>query len=242
MIDLRINPALDPAILGRSLQEKTRLQVANFLTAESASHLERLLTGNQIWYSTYNEGDLHFEVPQSELAQMSAPERAILMKNLNNGARDGFQYFFQQYYISNAVRSGENAGHPIHVMHAFVNSQEFLDFMRILCGAADIAYADSFASKYVPGHFLTNHDDKHDTYNRVAAYVLSMTRGWKADWGGNLVFYDHDTGNITEGFAPAYNTLNIFLTPQPHAVTYVAPFAGTQRLSYLGWLNRAEAT
>ena len=53
----------------------------------------------------------------------------------------------------------------------------------------------------------------------------------------NLAFFD-EAGNIEEAFMPAFNTLNIFLIPQRHAVQQVAPFAGTRRLSYLSWLHR----
>ena len=66
-----------------------------------------------------------------------------------------------------------------------------------------------------------------------------MTRGWKPDWGGNLLFYGK-AGNITQGLVPKFNTLNIFLIPQPHAVSHVAPYAGQPRLSFLGWLKRGK--
>jgi len=90
---------------------------------------------------------------------------------------------------------------------------------------------------YLPGHFLTSHDDRHEKHDRVAAYVFSMTKNWRKDWGGNLAFFD-DSGNINEAFIPGFNTLNIFLIPQLHSVQIISPFAGEKRTSYLGWLHR----
>ena len=90
---------------------------------------------------------------------------------------------------------------------------------------------------YAPGHFLTEHDDRHEKHDRVAAYVISMTKNWDKNWGGHLAFFD-DGGNIKEALIPSFNTLNIFLIPQMHSVQLLSPFAGENRTSYLGWLHR----
>lgn len=119
----------------------------------------------------------------------------------------------------------------------FMNSEDVLNMMRTLTGETAIRKADSYASIYAPGHFLTAHDDRHDSHDRVAAYVVSMTKTWNKDWGGHLAFFDDD-GNITEALIPSFNTLNIFLVPQMHSVQLVSPFAGNSRTSYLGWLHR----
>jgi len=118
-----------------------------------------------------------------------------------------------------------------------VNSDSFLGFMRTLVGNKEIDRSDSYASCYLPGHFLTAHDDTHPNEDRVAAYTISLTKGWKPDWGGNLVFLDK-CKNIEEGYMPSFNTLNIFLVPKLHAVQMVSPFAGAPRFSLLGWLKK----
>lgn len=66
--------------------------------------------------------------------------------------------------------------------------------------------------------------------------MLNLSRDWRADWGGALVFEGAD-GHIEEGFAPAFNALNIFAVPMRHAVTQVAGFAPADRLSITGWLR-----
>lgn len=232
-----IDPKHDPVALGKTLQTTGRLQIPGFFPDDVAEHLYSLLRANQTWFTAYNHGEQFFEVPFSEIQALPSHQKQQFFTRIYGGARDGFQYLFQQYYISDAVENGREPGHPLHVMHDAVNTDSFLNFMRTLTGDTTIRYVDSFASQYVPGHFLTTHDDTHAKDDRVAAYVISMTKNWKADWGGNLVFFDED-GNIDGGFTPAFNTLNIFLVPRPHAVTAVAPFAGDRRTSFLGWLKR----
>lgn len=237
MVDVVIDSQHDPAALGKILRETGRLQIPNFFPEDVAEHLYGLLRANQTWFTAYNEGENFFEVPVQEMIALTPQQRQGFLQKIYQGARDGFQYLFQQYYISDAIKFGREPGHPLHFMHDAVNCEAFLDFMRTLTGDDTVRYADSFASQYAPGHFLTQHDDTHASDDRVAAYVISMTKDWKTDWGGNLVFYDED-GNIEGGFKPTFNTLNIFLVPRPHAVTAVAPFAGDRRTSFLGWLKR----
>ena len=81
-------------------------------------------------------------------------------------------------------------------------------------------------------------NDLHGTHDRAAALVLGMTPVWNRNWGGQLAFFD-DAGNVEQAFAPAFNSLAIFLVPARHAVLPVAPFAGAPRTSYLSWLHRS---
>lgn len=237
MINITIDERHDPAELGKTLRETSRLQIPNFLTEESANTLYDLISRNKTWFVAYNEGDNYYETPIEHMTRLTPAQQQQFLRPIMMGANRGFQYYFQQYYMTEAIKNGREQGHPLHQMHDYVNSAPFLDFMRTLTGVAEIDRSDSFASRYMPNNFLTNHDDTHANETRVAAYTISMTKNWNPDWGGNTVFYDED-GNITAGFKPAFNTLNIFFVPQPHAVQLVAPFAGEPRLSYLGWLKR----
>jgi Rps23 Pro-64 3,4-dihydroxylase Tpa1-like proline 4-hydroxylase len=234
---LEINPDLDLQALGRTLQEQGRLQVTNFLTPETAEYLHRIHMENKDWYLAYNDGSEYYESSAEELQALSPAQKQQFMNNIYRRARTQFQYVFFQYYITQAIELNEQPGHPMHQVHEFMNSAEVLDMMRTLTGDSAVRKADSYASNYAPGHFLTAHDDRHDTHDRVAAYVIGMTKTWDKNWGGHLAFFD-DAGNITDGLVPAFNTLNMFLVPQMHAVQLVSPFAGASRSSYLGWLHR----
>ncbi|MBD8524978.1 2OG-Fe(II) oxygenase [Pseudoxanthomonas sp. CAU 1598] len=111
--------------------------------------------------------------------------------------------------------------------------------MRELTGFTDIRKVDAQATRYLPGHFLTAHDDDGSPTGQIrrVAYVLSLSERWHPDWGGLLNFYDGDSGQIQDTFVPAYNTLSLFTTPQYHAVSTVAPYAPLPRLSITGWLR-----
>lgn len=108
--------------------------------------------------------------------------------------------------------------------------------MRALTGDPTCAFCDDQATRCLPGHFLTRHDDARGDHGRLFAYVLNLTPGWRSDWGGQLQFIGED-GHVTEPFTPAFNALNIFRVPQDHAVSVVAPFAGGARLSITGWVR-----
>src|SRR5690606_24819670 len=100
----------------------------------------------------------------------------------------------------------------------------------------DIAFADSQATRFSAGHFLTTHDDDVAGKQRRAAYVLNLTPHWRTDWGGVLQFIDAD-GHVTAGLAPKFNALNLFRVPQQHAVSFVTPSAPSSRYSITGWLR-----
>lgn len=236
-VELKINPAHDPEELAKTLLDNGRLQVSHFFSDETANYLHKLLITHQHWYLAYNDGNQFFESPVSELQALDPEKRQRFMNSIYARAQRQFQYAFFQYYITQAIELNEQPGHPMHQMHHFMNSDEMLAFMRILTNEPNVSKADSYASNYSPGHFLTDHNDTHTKHDRVAAYVFSMTKNWDVNWGGHLAFYD-DLGNVKEAFIPSFNTLNIFLIPQRHAVQQVAPYAGGSRTSFLGWLQR----
>jgi SM-20-related protein len=236
-VTFQIDPRHDPTQLATVLAERGRLQVHDFLTAETASHLHQLLGEHRHWYLSYNEGGENYESEEAAFDALAPAQQQQFLGEVYRRARDGFQYLFKQYYISQAIKLGENPGHPMHRFHDWVNSEHYLGFMRQLTRSPEVRESDSYASWYGPGHFLTQHDDRHGSHDRVAAWVLSMTPEWSPNWGGYLAFYD-EVGNVTEAFRPSFNTLNIFTIPQRHAVQLVAPFAAQPRTSYLGWLLR----
>jgi len=234
---LKISPDHDLEALGQILQQDGRLQVPDFFTADTADYLYKIHVENKDWNLAYNDGNNYYESSIEQLQAVTRKQHQQFMNSIYARARTQFQYVFYQYYITQAIKLKEQPGHPMHHVHEFMNSEEVLNLMRTLTGEKAIRKADSYASNYAPGHFLTAHDDRHDSHDRVAAYVFTMTKTWDKNWGGHLAFFD-DAGNITEALIPSFNTLNIFLVPQIHSVQLVSPFAGGNRSSYLGWLHR----
>jgi Rps23 Pro-64 3,4-dihydroxylase Tpa1-like proline 4-hydroxylase len=75
--------------------------------------------------------------------------------------------------------------------------------------------------------------------NRVAAFVINLSKNWRTDWGGALHILNKDL-EIEQSFVPSFNEINVFKVPVEHLVGYVSPFATGQRLSITGWLRSGD--
>jgi Rps23 Pro-64 3,4-dihydroxylase Tpa1-like proline 4-hydroxylase len=235
-VQIEINDGLDAAELGQALVANRRLQIENILTPASAEAILAEITANQNWFLAYNENGQGVEAALAEVQRLPPQQQQALFAQINRSAGSGnFQYCFMQYAISSAIKRGENPGHPLHAFHEFCNGPVWLDFMKALTGTAGLTHADVFCTSYSSGHFLTEHDDIHESRQRVAAYVLNLSKDWKTDWGGHLAFFD-ERGDVEQAFLPRFNTLNVFLVPQAHAVQQVSTFAMGRRLSLTGWV------
>lgn len=233
--DIKINKKINFADYSETLQNKGRVQIHNFFATDTAEQLHNIVHQHSPWYLAYNEFNNFYESSYEEVKKLPPDVKKQFMDGFYQRARSHFQYVFKQYYITQAIKLGEDS--QLNFMEKYVNSAPFLDIMRTLANDKNINWVDTFASAYEPGHFLTRHDDVHQKNDRVLAYTVGMTKDWNPNWGGNLVFYDDDN-NITEGFIPRFNTLSVFTIPQQHAVQFVAPFAEKDRVSLLGWANR----
>jgi len=214
---------------------RRRIQVKHFLEPDSADALRAGFDTPTDWYLAYTERGQNVESAMAEIDKLTPEQKRKFQAQIDRTASTGFQFAFPQYYVTEEVKRGTE--HALNIANEFVNSEGFLGFMRRLTGVPEIRFADVLASAYGPGHYLTDHDDTHGSRERVAAFVINLTRKWNRNWGGHLVFFDED-GNIEEGMIPTYNCLNVFQIPQAHAVQYVAPFAQGTRTSLTGWVHR----
>lgn len=138
--------------------------------------------------------------------------------------------------MPDADRDRRLSGTIIDEFARFLSRPPALEFFRMLLQDETIAFADAQATAYGPGHLLTAHDDNAAGKNRRAAFVMSLTRDWPADWGGLLTF--HNPGKSeAEVLIPSFNGMNFFEVPQLHSVTMVAPFVPRRRYSITGWFR-----
>lgn len=234
---IEVNPKLDLAEIQADYSKNGFTQVKNFFTDESANKLAQLIQKNEIWNLAYNDSVGYYESPISEFYSLTEEKQQAMLRAIESRASSHFQYFFLQYYVSQAIELGEEKGHPLHQVHEFLNSQSYLDLMKFITNDDSIKKADSYISRYEQGHFLTEHDDSHTSQDRVAACTFGFTKDWNINWGGQLVFYDKE-GNIKQGYKPSFNTLNLLSVPQSHAVQQVNNSAKQARYSLLSWLQR----
>jgi Rps23 Pro-64 3,4-dihydroxylase Tpa1-like proline 4-hydroxylase len=234
-VQLQLNPQLNRALIREIFLRQGRVHIPDILTAESAAGLYSCLSTQTPWQLSLNVGQRHVDLAHEQLMLMPPDKRELMTRTMLEQSRHGFQYVFDNYPLYDLYLSGRR-DHPLLGMHEFLNSMQFLQFVREVTGLAQIAFADSQATRYLPGHFLTEHDDNVAGKQRLAAYVFGFTQQWRADWGGILQFIDRD-GHIAEGYAPKFNVLNLFRVPQKHSVSYVTPAAAEARYSITGWLR-----
>ena len=166
---------------------------------------------------------------------MTASSRSFLASILSR-AQDHFQYLFRSYPMVAAYLQGHDPELFLHYAFEWLNDSRTLEVLRRITGIDALIKVNAQATLYRPGHFLKHHDDSgHPEQHRRVAYVLYLTRGWRADWGGQLQFLDAH-GDVEEVWMPRFNSLGLFLVPTPHVVSYVAPFATQPRYAITGWL------
>lgn len=234
---LALNPSVDLANPAAQYAARGRAQIADLLDGASAELLSSWLEDPAArWNLVAFVGGKHRDLDKAGMNTLGEVEKRRFEGHLHASAREGFSYLFDNIPIYDMRRSGAHPTMALLEAVDFLNSPPVLNLARAVTGIPEIAFADAQATCYRSGAFLTSHNDGVEGKNRVAAYVLSMTRRWSPDWGGLLLFEDED-GNIEQGFTPAYNTLNLFAVPQPHFVSQVAPFAGDLRLSITGWFR-----
>jgi SM-20-related protein len=236
-VQIKLNPGLDRRLIGEVFKIQGRVHIPEVLTRPDADTVFTHLSSQTPWQLSLNVGQRHVDIAHQQLMLMPPEQRETMTRRMLEQSQRGFQYVFENYPLYDLYQAGDRA-HPLLAMHEFLNSKEFLQFARDVTGLQDIAFADSQATRYLPGHFLTEHDDEVAGKQRLAAYVFGFTPQWRADWGGVLQFIDRD-GHIAEGYVPKFNVLNLFRVPQKHSVSYVTPAAVEARYSITGWLRAA---
>jgi Rps23 Pro-64 3,4-dihydroxylase Tpa1-like proline 4-hydroxylase len=236
---MKLNSQLNIAALADAYRRSGKMHIAGLLDPADARRLYDDILAQQRWNFVINAHGRHIDLDAEGWRTMDAATRQKTESVVHERASKEFVYMHYKLSIYDRYHSGPNGGglSPcLTELFEFLNGGEFLNFVRILTGAHDIAFADAQLTAFGPGHFVTIHNDDLEGKNRRAAFVLNMTPDWQEDWGGYLNFYD-DQGHISAGFKPAFNALNIFTVPARHSVSVVAPFAQKLRYGISGWLR-----
>lgn len=239
VLDLSVQPHLDAAALAPVFARFGRMHLPDLFAPQTAQALHDSLTRETPWRRGLNAGGRSVTVPVDEFEAQPEAWKAQAYAAVRQTAGQGFAYLFDTWSVAEEVEAGRRIGIAVEAAYDAFNAPPFLDWLRRLTGDPRIAYVDAQATRYLPGHFLTRHDDGVEGKNRLFAYVLNLTPRWAADWGGLLLFPDAD-GHVAEGYTPAWNALNLFRVPQPHLVTEVASFAPAARLAITGWVRSAR--
>lgn len=236
---IQLNPNLDIEKFSRIFQDVGRVHIPEVLTPESAQKLYEALKNDVPWQSNFNDGEKGYTLHQIQIDAMDDVQRHLLNTHINEKAKYDFQYIFNAYSLSDAREQKLNQHLYINQYLDFVNSEEYLSFMRAVTGFKEASFSDSQCTQYRAGHFLSDHSDDVGGKNRLVAMVMNLTPNWRPDWGGILQFIDDD-GHISQGITPSFNALNILKIPQKHSVSYVVPHAEGGRYAITGWLRKGQ--
>lgn len=236
---IRFNPAIDLTAAARTFRETGMVQIPDVLAPESAEHLLRLAETAIDWDLAFQGEDGRPAVlSRSEIAALGEDSLRRRLTAMMQTAGEGYGFLYLAYPLITAYLAGRDPGHPVHALTEFLNA-DFLELGRQVTGRMDIVKADGQLTRYRPGDFIGLHNDiGSEKSDRLIAYTFGLTRRWRPDWGGQLLFHDR-SGDVIHGHAPRWNTLTLFTVPQDHSVAPVSAYARAPRLSVVGWLRNA---
>lgn len=225
---LALRPDINADAAARRFAASGRVLIDSFLAEDAAASLLAALTAPMPWARVFLLEGQHRAADADGTAAL--PGRMDALRRAAEPAPGAFGYTYDNVPIYDLAR-GRDEGHPLVPVFHFLNSAPVLSLLRRVVGRKDVGFLDAQATRFRPGDFLTRHDDDVRGKERVAAYVLGMTRTWGEHDGGSLVFYEG-----RERWPPRFNALSLFVVPTPHEVERVAPHA-PDRLSVTGWLR-----
>jgi Rps23 Pro-64 3,4-dihydroxylase Tpa1-like proline 4-hydroxylase len=183
-----LHESFDVARAAAAYREHGRVQILDALTPACAERVLACLESEVPWQLHFNDGAKSYDLMQEQVQSLPEANRVLLLDAINAKAETRFQYLFNNFPLTDAYAAGRLPELYIMRVLEFLNSAPFLDMARRLTGRPEIGLVDAQATLYRAGHFLTAHDDDVRGKGRVAAYVLNLTREWRADWGGVLNF------------------------------------------------------
>jgi Rps23 Pro-64 3,4-dihydroxylase Tpa1-like proline 4-hydroxylase len=232
-----LNPALDAAALARDFRVARRLLIHDILEPQAALAARACLANEVPWSFTYRLDGRDVVQPPAEMAALPFEERMRLGHAILSQARRDFTFGFMTFPLLHHYDAGRYRELYIARVLEALASARFIEFARAVTGNDRIRRVDAQATSYTGGHFLSLHDDAdYAGEERLAAYVLNFSSGWRAEWGGLLQFVGDD-GSVTDSYVPHFNSMSIFAVPAKHLVSYVAPYAMEPRLSITGWFT-----
>lgn len=225
------DPAIDRQVAARRFAERSRVQIRDVLTADSAGAILGLLRSEEWDLSWRIRGSPHNFLSPGESG--FAARKAAIERLVGGATPEGKGITYVRRLRS--IVAGEDSGYG--AILDWLNGRAFLDLVGTVTGIAGLTRATADATLYEAGQFLSLHHDGVEEGRRLA-FVLNLcaVEDWRPDWGGYLLFHDR-AGDVIEGFRPRFNTLTLFRVPQQHAIAPVASSAPSARYAISGWIH-----
>lgn len=230
---------LPPGRLAAAAQAFARnghVRIAPAFAPDVAEALHGHLASEVEWWRAVNQGDKAWDLGPESLAALTGDKEREFLAMVHEGAREGFQFLFDSVRVPDDPEERAARGLLLDRLVSALNHPASLATLAALTGDKRVRMVDGQATRYLPGHFLTAHDDGNQGKNRIAAWVLGLTPRWRTEWGGLLQFHEAG-GDISRALMPVFNAIHLFRVPQVHSVSLVAPFAGSARHAITGWVR-----
>ena len=210
------------------------LRINNFLDNDFAESIYNCLTNEVDWGLTCIVDGVSEVFMNAKHVNQLDP---LIFEKINNLQKeDKFQFIYNTYMMVTAYVEKRHPELYLNRVLEWLNSGVTLQYFKNLTQNKKIVKLSAQATRYLPGHYLTQHSDIHSGEGRLYACVFGFTKDWNPDWGGLLNIQDKD-GKIIKTLIPEFNTLSIFKVPQKHFVSMVTPLAQAERLAITGWLQ-----
>ena len=235
LLNTSLSPDFDPAAAARIFATEGHIRLNGALPPDQAAAIARAMDEMSGWKLTCAIGSGFTRLDPAELRGWPVEKRQELNTALMDAAQKGEGFT----YMSRLLGAEPSATGPQAVLEDFNRAMmgpDMVSFVQQLTGKTGLARTSAQATRFGPGHYLTRHNDAPLGEGRQLAFVWGFTPRWHPDWGGMLQFYS-DRGEPERAFAPGFNTLDLFTVQKVHAVTYVAPFAGSFRSVVSGWYH-----
>ncbi len=237
MLELR-NPAVDADAVRAILERDGVVQVKNYCVPELAARIARCLDTEVRWDLAYSRDGRGEVIKWETLGKMTPAEVRDAVASAFDFSRSRFQFAYNTFRVIDSFRAREYPNHFLYTLADAMHRPDHLELMRRLTGRAQLQRLDVIAARYLPGHFLTLHDDVVETEGREVAYVLNLTRTWRPEWGGLLHIADARQHEVVRTFTPEFNSMVLFRPPLWHFVSQVASYAPEPRYTLTGWMLR----
>ena len=232
---IRIRPGASAPAAAQAYRTAGVVQIADLLEPDAAEAIGDLLPSLPYVIVAPDVEGQTLVINDEVLRRFGEAQVRTFLGEAVKRASTGFSFLHRSYALQDELARAPE--HPAAKVTEFLQSRAFLDLGAGIVGEP-VDGVRVQASHYRRGDFLTLHDDSHSKDHRIAAFTLGFTRGWRPDWGGQLLFHDAK-GDVEQGFAPRFNVLTVFKVPRPHSVAPVAAYAAQPRLSLTGWFIRA---
>ena len=237
-----INDALNLKKLRQQFGKEKNVKIPDFLETEEAEklfdHMDRVMPEDWWFFSSFvNKSGQGYSSKPENIRRFN--EELPNIEERLKYAQDGFNSGHFSYAFDRTI-SNHHEGCPCVEcqFRTHLISDEVLALIRLVTGVNVSKPQELFMSRFLARHFLSPH---HDANKGKIGFVLSLSKGWRPEYGGNLHIMDEDYVTLQKVVVPGFNRLTLFDIPSrdgvPHFVSHVVPMITNKRYSITGWFD-----